>query len=1057
MARFEIIIKEWKDFIEDKLIPEIKKCSEPLEGNIYCKNLTTDFSYMQEYQKTQEYYDRFTSKQYNIYSSAKQSYVSDVLEIGFNSGFSTLLILLSNPNIKLICVDINYHKYTLLCYNVIKSCFPDRINLLIGDSTIIVPTIKEKFDLIHIDGCHEEVIAEKDILNTIPLAKINTIFIMDDTDIPHINKLWNHYTNLHEFQKCNYELRECIYHSIKINSNKKIEETPCYIAFQNVYKHEAWGKEGDGSGSGSEIDFTQNLRKILIKFMLDNNINEILDAPCGAGKWTKYLIEEAKNVIPNFKYQGVDVSEMALERARKNLGEDIVLSRIDITKDKLPPCNGLILCRDTLQHLSFSMINNAIKNLSRTEAQYIIIGGFVTGENKDLPLGHFFHFNITTPPYSFEPDLIIKENHPRSEMSKYLFVFSNKSLKQQLSERIKIYREPNMPNFWREYLQSFLEYDPSSFSSLINNSDKVMVIVETRCIDILEYVLKNFLFYLQKNGWNLMIFHGYENESYVKNIIKGWNNVILYNLEVYDFSLSDYDILLTSLNFWDKIPFENILMFQSDTLLLSDKIEEFIQYDYCDTPQDHKINNGLSFRKKSVMISCITKYLNKCGNKNESIFFSQNISNKPTIETTSKFSAGSIIYEKNKPFGLDKTYRYINHNIIIDWINSCNRKWEWEIYSANNEDLSKAGLLTPNSLLNHYKTFGIRERRMIYSDKPRILFISHCYSAGTFTFYKYFESCEEIKKQYIVFYYSTKNYLNLCDLSKISHIHINSIFNNGVCDIDIDFLINFVKKAKKKTYITIHDLQWLQESPNPDYNLIDSTIDINRVEKFIELISLVDLCIFPCKFLSDVYLNKLKNKDKLLEKIRISPHPDHEINLSNLYIPKIINNEINIAFLGHFVPRKGSNHFLKLTDIPSYDGIKLNYYIIGGSYNKNNIINLGPYNDENTLKILYENNISLIVYLVDCAETYGFCFSWGLLSGIPLLYHNIGAFTERTNVGFHERFFPIEYSNKDTDIILQYNKALKYIISNSGKNNIDPNKQVNFILPELYKEIYLTN
>ena len=197
------VINKWKQIIETSLFPTIQNSGEYLEGNIY--NYGYDMTY------TSEYY----AKQKNVILCATNPNIKKVLEIGFNSGFSTLLMLLSNPNIHITCVDINIHSYTVPCYNIIKSYFGDRINLLIGDSTIVVPTIKDTFDLIYIDGAHDTVTGEKDIINSIALCNDNCILIMDDTDMDNLNILWNKYCKQYNLLEYQYPLFDTFKHSIK--------------------------------------------------------------------------------------------------------------------------------------------------------------------------------------------------------------------------------------------------------------------------------------------------------------------------------------------------------------------------------------------------------------------------------------------------------------------------------------------------------------------------------------------------------------------------------------------------------------------------------------------------------------------------------------------------------------------------------------------------------------------------------------------------------------------------------------------------------------------------
>jgi len=133
-------MEETKNYINKFLLPIILKSDEKLEGNIFMTHRTTNYT------------KRFDSKIKNIENQIKKENIKNVLEIGFNSGFSSLLMLFSNPNIKITCVDIVNHSYTIPCYKQIKKTFKDRINLIVGDSTLTLKEINQPFDLIHIDG-----------------------------------------------------------------------------------------------------------------------------------------------------------------------------------------------------------------------------------------------------------------------------------------------------------------------------------------------------------------------------------------------------------------------------------------------------------------------------------------------------------------------------------------------------------------------------------------------------------------------------------------------------------------------------------------------------------------------------------------------------------------------------------------------------------------------------------------------------------------------------------------------------------------------------------------
>jgi predicted O-methyltransferase YrrM len=195
-----------KNIINTHLLPIIKNLNEPLEGNIFMLHETTEY--------TNEFFD----KQVNFILAAKKENVKNILEIGFNAGFSTLLMLLSNENIKITCVDICIHSYTKQCFDKLKEIFGNRIELIPGSSTEILPTLLgNTYDLIHIDGCHLVNIAEQDIVNSLKLCKSGTILIMDDTQDNDLYNLWINYSklyNLLNFYPNNFVNTK--YHNIKV-------------------------------------------------------------------------------------------------------------------------------------------------------------------------------------------------------------------------------------------------------------------------------------------------------------------------------------------------------------------------------------------------------------------------------------------------------------------------------------------------------------------------------------------------------------------------------------------------------------------------------------------------------------------------------------------------------------------------------------------------------------------------------------------------------------------------------------------------------------------------
>ena len=192
-----------KQYINENLMPIIKKMGELLEGNIFM------------FHHTNTYTDEFLNKTKNICSLLLNKNIKSVMEIGFNSGFSALLMLITNPNIYLTCFDLGEHKYTMPCYNKLKETFGDRLNIIIGDSMKTVQTINNKFDLIHIDGGHSTDVANSDIVNSYKLSKQRTILIMDDYDFYNLRRLWDIYINKYNLKALQINLYNSPHHDIK--------------------------------------------------------------------------------------------------------------------------------------------------------------------------------------------------------------------------------------------------------------------------------------------------------------------------------------------------------------------------------------------------------------------------------------------------------------------------------------------------------------------------------------------------------------------------------------------------------------------------------------------------------------------------------------------------------------------------------------------------------------------------------------------------------------------------------------------------------------------------
>lgn len=132
----------------------------------------------------------FRTKRYNLFHEAMSA--TTVMEIGFNGGHSCLLFLLANQCSRIQIFDMGNHSYAKRCYDFLNMVFPNRLNIVWGDSTETLPQFKTdtKYDLIHIDGGHGVNVLRSDIEQCKRFSSYHTRMFIDDISYHpyHANK-----------------------------------------------------------------------------------------------------------------------------------------------------------------------------------------------------------------------------------------------------------------------------------------------------------------------------------------------------------------------------------------------------------------------------------------------------------------------------------------------------------------------------------------------------------------------------------------------------------------------------------------------------------------------------------------------------------------------------------------------------------------------------------------------------------------------------------------------------------------------------------------------------
>ena len=172
--------------------------------------------------------------------------------------------------------------------------------------------------------------------------------------------------------------------------------------FTKIYKKDLFNARSGNdnnvskSGSGSDIEQTQEIIKLLPLLLKKYNIQSVLDVPCGDFYWMSHVN------LSNIQYIGGDiVSEVVAANNKKFATSTITFKEVDIINDKLPKVD-LILCRDLLVHLKNQQIKDALKNIKKSGSKYLLTTSFKnTNQNTDNgTIGFWRTINLGLSPFN---------------------------------------------------------------------------------------------------------------------------------------------------------------------------------------------------------------------------------------------------------------------------------------------------------------------------------------------------------------------------------------------------------------------------------------------------------------------------------------------------------------------------------------------------------------------------------------------------------------------------------------------------------------------------------
>jgi len=165
--------------------------------------------------------------------------------------------------------------------------------------------------------------------------------------------------------------------------------------FTDLYKNNGWGdnknSEYNGSsGGGSDIEYNKNnYIPFLKKFILDNNITNIVDLGCGDFKCGKLIYDDL-----NIKYTGYDAYKQIIDyNSNNNLLSKYSFIHLDFCNNKENIINGeLCILKDVIQHWDLDNIYKFLDYLIEYKKfKYILICNccYQTEDNTNIQISDF--------------------------------------------------------------------------------------------------------------------------------------------------------------------------------------------------------------------------------------------------------------------------------------------------------------------------------------------------------------------------------------------------------------------------------------------------------------------------------------------------------------------------------------------------------------------------------------------------------------------------------------------------------------------------------------------
>ena len=224
------------------------------------------------------------------------------------------------------------------------------------------------------------------------------------------------------FNKIYIFLRDKLLETIFIFVSEKLK-------FNLIYKYSYWraNRTQSLSGYGSSLKATENLRRVLIKFIQNYKIKKIFDVPCGDFYWMKEVNLE------NLEYYGADiVNELIANNKKKYSRYNVNFFYFDLI-NQIPKQYDMIINRDCLVHFKTSEIIQVLKNIKKSESVF-----FASTTYPELKKNfssnrpdNWREINLSIEPYNLgKPFALLNDNdEKKKENLKFLGIWKIQNIK----------------------------------------------------------------------------------------------------------------------------------------------------------------------------------------------------------------------------------------------------------------------------------------------------------------------------------------------------------------------------------------------------------------------------------------------------------------------------------------------------------------------------------------------------------------------------------------------------------------------------------------------------